>query len=66
MPLGLLDRLNRILTFADTVMEEIACEETDLLEEIIPRMFEVIRKAAEVSCDYVKRGRWSSDGFDEG
>jgi hypothetical protein len=65
MPLGLLDRLNRILTFADTVKEEIVCEETDL-SEVIPRMFEVIRKAAEVSCDYVKRGRWSSDGFDEG
>jgi hypothetical protein len=53
------------LTFADTVKEEIVCEETDL-SEVIPRMFEVIRKAAEVSCDYVKRGRWSSDGFDEG
>jgi hypothetical protein len=66
MPLGLLDRLNRMLTFGDTVMEEIVCEETDLLEEIIPRLFEVIRKTAEVSCDYVNPGRWSSDGFDKG
>jgi hypothetical protein len=66
MPPGLLDRLNRILTVADTVCEEIVCEETDLLERVIPRMFEVMRKTAEVSCDYVKRGRWSPGGFDEG
>jgi hypothetical protein len=63
MPLDLLDRLNRILTFADTVMEEIVCEETDFLEEIIPRMFEVMCKAAEVSCDYVKHRRWSPDSL---
>jgi len=33
---GLLDRLMRILTFADKVADKIVCEETDLLEEIIP------------------------------
>ena len=32
IPLGLLDRLKRILPFADMVAEEIVCEETDLLE----------------------------------
>jgi len=35
-PLGLLDWLKRILPFADIIAEEIACEETDLLEKIIP------------------------------
>jgi hypothetical protein len=63
MPLGLLDRLDRILTFADTVMEEIVMEETDLLDKTIPRMFEVILKTAEVSCDYVRRGRWSPEAL---
>ena len=59
MPSGLLDRLKRILPFADIVAEEIVCEETDLLEKIIPRMFEVMHRVAKVSCDYVKHGRWA-------
>jgi len=32
----------------------------DLLEHIIPRMYEVMHKVAKVSCDYVKCG-WSPD-----
>jgi len=56
IPLGLLDRLKRILPFANIVAEEIVCEETDLLEKIIPRMFEVMHMVAKVSCDYVKHG----------
>ena len=40
MPSALLDRLQRILPFADKVADEIVCEETDLLKEIIPRTFE--------------------------
>ena len=61
---GLLDRLKYILPFADRAVEEIVCEETDLLKQIIPRMFEVMHKAAKVSCDYVRHGMWSLDGFD--
>ena len=57
IPLGLLERLKRILPFADIVVEEIVCEETNLLEEIIPRMFEAMHMAAKVSCDYIKHGR---------
>jgi len=60
MPLGLLDRLQRILPFANTVVDKIVCEETDLLE-IIPRMYEVMHRAAEISYDYVTRGRSSPD-----
>jgi hypothetical protein len=61
VPSGLLDRLKRILPFADRAAEEIVCEETDLLEKVIPRMFEVMQNVAKVSCDYVKHGTWSLD-----
>ena len=64
MTSGLLDRLKHILPFADRAAEEIVCEETDLLTQIIPRMFEVMHEVAKASCDYVKHGRWSPDGFD--
>jgi hypothetical protein len=53
----LLDRLRRILMFADKVADEIICEETELLEKTIPRMYEVMYKVAEFSCGYVKRGK---------
>jgi hypothetical protein len=56
IPLGVFDRLQRILPFADKVVDEIVGDETRILEEIIPRMFEVMQKVAEFSCDYVKRG----------
>jgi hypothetical protein len=36
MPSGLLDRLKRILPLANKVADEIVCEETDILEKIIP------------------------------
>jgi len=75
IPLGLLDQLKRILPFADIVADKIVtdkivadkivCEEMDL-EDIIPRMYEVMHKVANVSCDYVKYveyGRWLPDGF---
>jgi hypothetical protein len=55
---GILDRLQRILFFADKVADQISCEETGILEKTIPRMFEEIRKVAEFSCGYVKRGRF--------
>ena len=63
IPLGLLDRLKRILPFADIVAEEIVCKETDLLEKVVPRMFEVMYRVAKMSCDYVKRGKWIYYGF---
>ena len=52
-----------MLPFADIVVEEIICQETDLLEKIIPQMFEVMLSVAKVSCDHVKHGRWSCSGF---
>src|SRR5258706_2044638 len=59
MPSSLLDQLQRILPLADKVTDEIVCEETDILEKIMPRMFEVMQKIAKFLCDYVKRGHFS-------
>jgi len=58
MPLDLFDRLQRILFFADKVADEIVCEETEILEKTILRMFKVMQMVAKFSCDYVKRGRF--------
>ena len=64
IPSILLDRLKRILHFADKLVEDkIVCEETDLLEEIIPRMYEVMHRVARVSYDYVTHGGSSPDDF---
>ena len=41
---------------AKRVADEIVSDETEILKELIPRMFEVMRRAAKLSCDYVKRG----------
>ena len=57
MPLSLLGRLERILVFADKVADEIVCKETEILEKIIPRMFEVMQRVAKFSCDYVNHGK---------
>ena len=57
IPLSLFDRLQRVAPLAKRVADEIVCEETDILEEIIPRMFKVMQRVAEYSCDYVRRGR---------
>ena len=58
MPVGILDRLQRILLFADKVADEIVGEETDVLEKTIPRMFKVMETVSKFSCGYVKRGRF--------
>jgi len=58
MPLDLLDRLERILFFADKVADEISDEETEILKKTISKMFKVMEMVAECSCDYVKRGRF--------
>jgi len=65
MPSGLCDWVQRILPLAKKVADEIVSEETEILKELIPRMFEVMHKAAKLSCDYVKRGGWSPPMFDK-
>ena len=58
MPSDLLDRLRRILVFADKVADEIGDEETEILKKTLSRMFQVMQQVAKYSCDYVKRGRF--------
>ena len=55
---GLCDWVQRILPLVKQVAEEIVSEETEILEELIPRVFEIMHRAAKLSCDYVKHGRW--------
>jgi len=57
MPSALLGRLQRILPLGRKVADDVVCEETDILEKAIQRMFEVIRMVAEFSCNYVKGSR---------
>jgi len=58
MPLDLLDRLERILFFADKVADEISNEETEILKKTISKLFKVMENVAVCSCDYVKRERF--------
>ena len=57
--------MQRILPLAKKVEDEIVSEETEILKELIPQMFEVMHRAAKLSCDYVKRDEWSSPWFDK-
>ena len=57
IPLNLFDRLGRVSPLVWMVADEIMCKETNILDEIIPRMFEVMQKVAEYACNYVRRGR---------
>ena len=57
IPLSVFDRLQRIEPLVKKATDEIVCEETDILEKILPRMFKVMQRVAEYSCDYVRRGR---------
>jgi hypothetical protein len=52
---GLLDQLQRIFPLAAKLDEEIVQEETEILKNTIPRMFEVIQQVSKCSCEYVKR-----------
>ena len=61
MPARILDRLRRILPFADMVVNEVNFEEID---KIIPRMFEVMGRATRFSCMYIRGAcRWLPSGF---
>jgi len=59
MPSNLLDQLQRVSPLADKVADEIVSEETDILDKIMPRMFEVMQTIANFLCEYVKRARFS-------
>jgi hypothetical protein len=59
MPSSLLDQLQRVSPLAEKVADEIVSEETDILDEIMPRIFEVMQGIAKFLCEYVRRGRFS-------
>jgi len=59
MPSSLLDQLQRVSPLADKIADEIVSEETDILDKIVLRMFEVMQTIARFLCEYVKRGRFS-------
>jgi len=59
MPSTLLDRLKHASPLAEKVADQIVSEETDILSEIMPRMFKVMQEIAKFLCGYVKRGRFS-------
>ncbi len=63
MPSALLDRLQRVLPLGRKVADDIVCEETEILENVIQRMFGVMHKVAEFSCNYVKGGSRSCPGL---
>jgi len=63
MPSALLGRLQRILPLGKKVADDVVCEETEILDKVIQRMFEVMRMVAEFSCNYVKGSRWSCPRF---
>jgi len=59
MPSSLLDQLQRLSPLADKVADEIVSEETDILDKVMPRMFEAMQTIANFLCGYVRRGRFS-------
>jgi len=59
MPSSLLDQLQRVLPLAAKVENEIVSEETEILDKIILRLFEIMQKVAQFLCEYVKHGRFS-------
>ena len=65
MPSGPCDRVQRILPLVELVANEIVSEETKILKDLIPRMLGVMHRVAKLSCDYVKRGKWSSPRFNK-
>ena len=48
MPSGLRDRLQRVLPLAKKVTDATLSEETEILKELIPRMFEVMHRVAKL------------------
>jgi len=59
VPSSLLDQLQRVSPLANMVADEIVNEETDILDKIMPRMFEAMQTIAEFLCEYVRHGRFS-------
>ena len=66
MTSGLCDCVKGILPLVKQVADEIVSEETKILKDLMPRMFQVMHRVAKLLCDCVKRSRWLSPWFDKG
>ena len=63
IPLSLFDQLKRVEPLVKRAADEMVCEETDILEEILPRMFKVMQRVVEYACDYTRHGRLGGKFF---
>jgi hypothetical protein len=50
---------------AEKASDGVVSGEPEILEEITLRIFGVMYRVANLSCDYIKRGRWSSPQIDK-
>jgi len=57
---SLADSIARMFPFANLVIEEILCEETELLDREVERLCALIRDAASFICDYAKQSLTST------
>jgi hypothetical protein len=51
----LADSVSQILPFAELVIEDIICEETELLERAVGKLCALIRDTAGFICEYAKQ-----------
>ena len=56
----LADAVGRILPFAELVMDDIICEETELLERVVGNLCSLIKDTASFICDYAKQSLTST------
>jgi len=56
MPESIFNRLERIMPLVKLVANEIVSDQTEILKEFIPRMYEVMHQVAKASCEYIRLG----------
>lgn len=49
----LVDKIGRVLPFITQAQQQVLSDDTELLEETIRRMFEIVLDTAEFTCSYV-------------
>jgi hypothetical protein len=56
---SLADRLDRVLPFAEQVLDDSVHDDTEILKRIIERMYTLTMDVAEFTCSYVQKSRLS-------
>jgi hypothetical protein len=59
----LADATGRILPFAELVIEDIICEETELLERVVGNLCALISDTASFICEYTKQSLTSTSSL---